>query len=71
MCFRTHAHWVPAGLRRPRGGTGAKKALMTMQWIWPLVGSAPLLPDAPGRFGAIRAHDAHTGVDCYAEIGQQ
>lgn len=41
-----------------------------MTWCWPLANTAPLLPDAPGSFGAIRKHDVHSGVDLYCEVGQ-
>lgn len=41
-----------------------------MSWTWPLV-SPPLLPDAPGRFGAKRKHDYHTGIDLYCEAGAE
>lgn len=40
-----------------------------MPWVWPLVSSSRNFPDEPGRFGAIRQHDIHTGVDLYADIG--
>ena len=36
---------------------------------WPLAGATPLLPDAPGQFGAVRKKDIHTGVDLYCEVG--
>jgi hypothetical protein len=39
-----------------------------MGWIWPLA-APPLLPDAPGQFGATRRLDRHTGVDLYCEPG--
>ena len=39
-------------------------------WLWPLR-SSPLLPDAPGRFGAPRRHDVHTGVDLYCEMNTE
>lgn len=39
-------------------------------WVWPLR-SSPLLPDAPGRFGAVRRHDVHTGVDLYCEMNTE
>ena len=39
-------------------------------WLWPLR-SSPLLPDAPGRFGAVRRHDVHTGVDLYCEMNTE
>lgn len=41
-----------------------------MTWRWPLV-AEPLLPDAPGRFGAKRCFDVHTGVDLYCESGAE
>lgn len=37
--------------------------------LWPIAGRAPLFPDEPGRFGAVRRHDVHTGVDLYCEEG--
>lgn len=39
-----------------------------MTWQWPL-DAEPLLPDLPGLFGYPRAHDIHTGVDLYCELG--
>ena len=38
-------------------------------WCWPLHQQPPLLPDAPGLFGAHRRYDRHTGVDLYADRG--
>ena len=38
------------------------------EWTWPLT-TPPLLPDYPGRFGATRKHDIHTGVDLYCPVG--
>jgi 8-oxo-dGTP diphosphatase len=38
---------------------------------WPLRNSLRLLPDNPGRFGAVRAQDIHTGVDLYCEINTE
>lgn len=42
---------------------------MSTAWAWPLASSSRALPDAPGRFAAIRKHDVHTGVDLYTEPG--
>lgn len=40
-------------------------------WLWPLPGVTPAVPiDGPGKFGAIRKHDIHTGVDLYCAEGQ-
>jgi len=40
-------------------------------WLWPLPGVTPTVPiDGPGKFGAIRKHDIHTGVDLYCAEGQ-
>jgi len=36
---------------------------------WPLRGVKPMLPDAPGCFGAHRKHDRHVGVDLYCNDG--
>jgi murein DD-endopeptidase MepM/ murein hydrolase activator NlpD len=41
---------------------------MPSEWRWPLP-LAPELPDAPGRFGARRKYDFHTGVDLYCPPG--
>lgn len=38
-------------------------------WNWPLLNATPMMPDAPGRFGAVRRYDIHTGVDLYTERG--
>ena len=38
---------------------------------WPLFGVAPALPPASGRFGAVRRHDVHTGVDLHAAEGSE
>lgn len=38
---------------------------------WPLKDQKPLFPDEPGRFGSIRRHDIHTGIDLYCELGQK
>lgn len=38
---------------------------------WPLVNVAPIFPDAPGQFGAVRQYDIHTGMDLYCEVGTQ
>ena len=38
---------------------------------WPLKNQHPLFPDEPGRFGAKRKHDFHTGIDLYCELGQE
>lgn len=35
-------------------------------WASPV---AAVMPDAPGRFGAVRKHDVHTGVDLYVDPG--
>lgn len=43
---------------------------MSRSWVWPL-SSAPLFPDGPGRFGAKRAEDVHTGIDLYCELGTE
>ena len=40
-------------------------------WVWPLRNCAPMFPDEPGLFGAVRRHDIHTGVDLYAEKGTE
>jgi murein DD-endopeptidase MepM/ murein hydrolase activator NlpD len=40
-----------------------------MSWRWPLWAGPAELPDEPGRFGAIRKHDVHTGVDLYTYPG--
>jgi hypothetical protein len=39
-----------------------------IQWRWPLPNVPKLLPDTPGRFGAVRKHDVHTGVDLYCAV---
>jgi len=40
-------------------------------WLWPLRGAAPAVPrEGPGKFGAVRKHDVHTGVDLYSSAGQ-
>lgn len=39
-----------------------------MRWLWPHT-STPVWPDAPGRFGTVRRHDVHTGIDLYCELG--
>jgi hypothetical protein len=40
-------------------------------WLWPLPGVAAAVPlDGPGKFGAVRKHDIHTGVDLYCSQGQ-
>lgn len=36
---------------------------------WPMLGCRPLLPDEVGRFGAIRRHEHHSGIDLYCELG--
>lgn len=41
-----------------------------MPWLWPLQ-SAPVWPDYPGTFGAVRTHDIHTGVDLYTGVGER
>lgn len=38
---------------------------------WPIKNNEPLFPDSPGRYGAIRKHDIHTGIDLYCEINQE
>lgn len=40
-----------------------------MTWLWPLWCGPAELPDEPGRFGAVRKHDIHTGVDLYTYPG--
>lgn len=40
-----------------------------MTWRWPLWMGPAELPDAPGRFGAVRRHDVHTGLDLYTYPG--
>lgn len=40
-----------------------------MTWRWPLWAGPAEFPDAPGRFGAVRRHDVHTGVDLYTDPG--
>lgn len=40
-----------------------------MTWRWPLWCGPAGLPDEPGRFGAVRRHDVHTGVDLYTYSG--
>ncbi len=44
-----------------------------MTWRWPLARRTHPLPEAPaaGAFGAVRRHDVHTGVDLYAEPGDE
>jgi acyl carrier protein phosphodiesterase len=40
-------------------------------WLWPLRGATPATPvTGPGKFGAVRKHDVHTGVDLYCAEGQ-
>lgn len=39
------------------------------QWIWPLPGRYPLLPEGQGKFGEKRKFDTHTGVDLYGPVG--
>jgi len=40
-------------------------------WLWPFRGATPAVPrDGPGKFGAVRKHDIHTGVDLYCDQGQ-
>ncbi len=39
-----------------------------MSWVFPLMGPTRW-PDAPGRFGARRRYDVHTGIDLYVEEG--
>jgi murein DD-endopeptidase MepM/ murein hydrolase activator NlpD len=40
-------------------------------WLWPLRGATPAAPvTGPGKFGAVRKHDVHTGVDLYCAEGQ-
>ena len=43
----------------------------TPRWAWPLPGTAIALreraADHPGRFGAVRKFDIHTGVDLYCD----
>ena len=40
-------------------------------WSWPLAGLAIAVPiEGPGKFGAVRKHDIHTGVDLYCAEGQ-
>src|SRR5262249_36157597 len=40
-------------------------------WVWPLPGVLPAVPlDGPGKFGAARRYDVHTGVDLYCSPGQ-
>jgi murein DD-endopeptidase MepM/ murein hydrolase activator NlpD len=39
--------------------------------LWPLRGAEPVVPlNEPGKFGAVRKHDVHTGVDLYCAQGQ-
>jgi hypothetical protein len=40
-----------------------------MSWSWPLFEGPKVWPDAPGRFGAVRRHDVHTGIDLYTYSG--
>ena len=40
-----------------------------MSWHWPLFEGPAEMPDALGRFGAVRRHDVHTGVDLYTYPG--
>lgn len=40
-----------------------------MTWAWPLWEGPAALPDGPGRFGAVRKHDVHTGIDLYTYPG--
>lgn len=42
---------------------------MPLPWIWPLHEGPAIWPDAPGRFGTIRKHDIHTGIDLYCHPG--
>ena len=36
---------------------------------WPLLGCMPMLPDDIGRFGVVRRHEHHSGIDLYCELG--
>ena len=40
-----------------------------MNWRWPLWCGPAELPDEPGRFGTVRKHEVHTGVDLYTYPG--
>ena len=40
-----------------------------MIWKWPLWCGPAELPDEPGRFGTVRKHDIHTGIDLYTYPG--
>lgn len=40
-----------------------------MTWNWPLWAGPAQMPEDPGRFGAVRKHDIHTGVDLYTRLG--
>ena len=42
-----------------------------IQWRWPLPNAPKLLPDTPGRFGAVRTHDVHTGIDLYCAVSSR
>lgn len=42
---------------------------MSLGWRWPLFEGPWGMPDGPGRFGAVRRHDVHTGVDLYTYPG--
>ena len=42
-----------------------------IQWHWPLPDVPRLLPDTLGRFGAVRKHDVHTGVDLYCAVSSK
>lgn len=57
------------GGRRAVGGLGLDA--VSAQRCWPLPDRPQLLPPAQGRFGAIRRHDIHTGIDLYCPEGSQ
>ena len=40
------------------------------KWVWPLPGAEQVFPDEPGRYGAVRRFDTHSGVDIYCELSQ-
>jgi murein DD-endopeptidase MepM/ murein hydrolase activator NlpD len=63
--------WEPRkdAWRLPLAGS-ATRALITQSGLyWPLAHVPPLFPDEAGRFGTVRRHDIHTGVDLYCDPG--
>ena len=63
---------MEAALRLPIGTMTRALLVASMtykrRYTWPLLGSFPLLPDAPGQFAAVRKNDVHTGVDLYCHL---